>query len=148
MATLDEFRKYLDAMAPGEREAFISDLLADYGGMENRIGGQEDYATEMRNTGTPGMRDTGRFTVAANPLEFLGAGLRRYQGDRDTRRVEEERRENSARRENALRALFSMRAGGGGGGAPAGGMAAPSAPSMPGGPVAVAQALRRMGSGR
>lgn len=48
-------------------------------------------ADELRNTGMPEGRNAGRVFVAANPLEFVGAGVKQYRGWKKTREVEKER---------------------------------------------------------
>jgi hypothetical protein len=58
---------------------------APYGMKERQLARQSALADELRGTAEPGMRHVGAVHVAANPLEFLGAGLKRYMGDTQRR---------------------------------------------------------------
>lgn len=49
---------------------------------------QAQQASALRRTPMPGMRQAGNVAVAANPLEFLGAGLQQYAGQRREKELE------------------------------------------------------------
>lgn len=59
--------------------------LSDLGSKEQAIKEQMSLANEMRKTPAPQMRDMGRVSVAAHPLEFVAAGADRVMGMRDRR---------------------------------------------------------------
>ena len=109
MATIEEFRAYLDTLPPDQRQQFIDDLLADYPGQDARLKEQLDVAEELRGTPLPGMRRTRGMTHAANPLEFVGSALQQYRGQRLTKEADRERERTEGRRQNALRRLFNFR---------------------------------------
>lgn len=70
-------------------------LLAAYGDQleMTELDRQLQQANALRETGMPEGRSAGRVYTAANPLEFLGAGIKQYAGMRDAKRIEAERDE-------------------------------------------------------
>ena len=64
--------------------------LASLEGESEILGDQMDYANELRKTETAeGLNPTGRVYTAANPLQHLGVGMKRYQGENEARDIEE-----------------------------------------------------------
>jgi hypothetical protein len=51
--------------------------------MEQRV-----RANALRDTATPEGRQAGRTFVAANPLEFLGAGIKQYKGGKESKKLD------------------------------------------------------------
>lgn len=70
-------------------------LLSAYGDQleMSELDRQLQQANALRETGMPEGRQAGRVYTAANPLEFLGAGIKQYAGMRDAKRIEDERKE-------------------------------------------------------
>lgn len=70
------------------------DSIAGMGGQElelDAMGSQLARAQALRDTALPGMRgEGGRVQTAANPLEFIGAGIKQYRGAKDAQRLEGE----------------------------------------------------------
>ena len=64
---------------------------APYGQRERDLSDQQAIADELRGTAAPGMHTAGRVSVAANPLEFLGAGVKQYRGWSERDRLRKER---------------------------------------------------------
>lgn len=92
--------------SPVAEEDALHDRLLDMGYSEEEIenilalaalksegellGGEMDYANELRKTATPeGLNPTGRVYTAANPLQHLGTGMKRYQGEQEARSIRE-----------------------------------------------------------
>ena len=123
-------KRQLASMPENEREAFLAALIEDYGGRGDTRDAQRDYASELRGTAMPGMREAGGFSVAANPLEFLGSLGQRGVGMAETNRIDKEADAASKRKEEALRVLQQL-AMARGGGMP--GMAPGMSPAMGGG---------------
>jgi len=73
---------------PSTQDKMLMDLYTRMGALDpeqKKITRQRAMVEQLRKgAGTPGMRDTGKLTVAANPLEFLSSiahtGLGTYQG--------------------------------------------------------------------
>ena len=77
--------------APNSTQALYKLMLgqAPYGAQERALARSLARANELRKTPAPeGLNPTGRVYTAANPLEFLAAGLDRYQGETQTRDYE------------------------------------------------------------
>ena len=53
---------------------------------------QMQQANAVRNMAGPEMRGNGRVQVAANPLEFLGQGIQKYQAGNDLKEIGQKRR--------------------------------------------------------
>lgn len=51
---------------------------------------QRERANVLRDTALPEGRQAGRTFVAANPLEFLGAGIKQYRGAKESKALEGE----------------------------------------------------------
>ena len=50
---------------------------------------QLEQANALRETAMPEMRGNGRVQTAANPLEFIGAGIKQYKGMKKSKELEE-----------------------------------------------------------
>lgn len=59
---------------------------------EKEIEEQLALAEELRTTKDPAMRANSRIMVAANPLEHIGAGIKRYQGETGRKAGQEKRK--------------------------------------------------------
>lgn len=72
---------------PVQRDA----MLSTYGNrMElDELDRQLSEANALRDTPLPEGRQAGRTFVAANPLEFIGAGIKQFKGNRDIKRINE-----------------------------------------------------------
>lgn len=57
----------------------------------NQLEKQFSIAEGLRNTPNPEMRYAGRVGVAANPMEFIGKGLREYAGIRDMKNIQKQK---------------------------------------------------------
>lgn len=57
---------------------------------------QLEQARALRDTASPEGRHAGRTFVAANPLEFLGAGIKQYKGGKKAKETEAELEKNRA----------------------------------------------------
>lgn len=69
-------------------------LLMELGIIPEQMGQldkQMGIAEGLRNTPNPEMRYAGRVNVAANPLEFIGKGLREYAGIRDMKNIQKQK---------------------------------------------------------
>ncbi len=75
-----EVLSYFEKLSPEARKVLLRKLTRSYGMEERGALRDLDRGEEMEDTPTPGMRKAGPYTIAANPLEHLGAGIRRYQG--------------------------------------------------------------------
>jgi hypothetical protein len=51
---------------------------------------QRERANALRDTALPEGRQAGRTFVAANPLEFIGAGIKQYRGGKESERLQKE----------------------------------------------------------
>ena len=96
----------------------------------------------------PGMRDTGKFMVAANPLEFASTVAHRGLGSYQSKKIAEQRETMAKAKEKALQTLVAQKleaAGSMGGPAAAPPMMGAMNPQM--NLPAMLQGLRRPGSG-
>jgi hypothetical protein len=70
--------------------AVLAALLGTYGEQLDLEGlsPQMAQAEALRGLAKPEMRDAGRVSVAASPLEFVGRGIQQYAGERDRKRLQ------------------------------------------------------------
>ena len=84
----------IQQMPPGpEREAALAALSRDYAGLQAAAQTRQQRGYEMASEkGPQGTELGGKYStyVAANPLEHLASGLRRYKGYKDMREADEE----------------------------------------------------------
>lgn len=79
----------------GIQGPMLESMLGTYGDqMElTDLDRQLAAAEALRNAEGPQMRSGGRVTTAANPLEFLGAGIQKFRAGRAAKKLEGERKE-------------------------------------------------------
>lgn len=71
----------IQALPPQEQEKLLQDMFRDYMGESEILNEQVAQADALRKTETPDGRQFGNVYVAANPLEHMAAGAKRYQGE-------------------------------------------------------------------
>lgn len=73
-------------------QALMRTLLGNYGNELELSEAQNQLAQAqaLRNTAMPESRQAGRVVVAANPLEFIGAGLKQYAGAKQEKAAREQ----------------------------------------------------------
>lgn len=95
----------------GEREDRMlaaSMGLAGLGDQKELLNEQLAQANALRDTVLPGMRNEGgRVSTAANPLEFIGAGIKQYKGNKARKKTLKELKEIADRRSASLQGLMS-----------------------------------------
>jgi len=67
-------------MPEEERKLLLEQLGMDYGGQADVLDPQMTAAQGLRDTPMPEGRSVRGGYTAANPLEFVGAGMQKYQG--------------------------------------------------------------------
>jgi hypothetical protein len=90
-----------------ERDAALKQLVTDYEGRENSLKDDLTMAYDQFTTPTPeALQGPGgnpyAYTVAASPLEHLAAGVQKYQGGKEIKRVRSERESLSQSKELAM----------------------------------------------
>ncbi len=83
-----DIMEILQGMSEEERTQFLSQLGVDLGGEQEALTQQMAQAQALRGTPGPRGRRAGGTFVAANPLEFLGAGLKQYQGGQQVQDIQ------------------------------------------------------------
>lgn len=86
---MDQETQYQRLLNDGYTEDQIR-MIMELGGLNSensQLDKQQAYADKLRDTGIPEGRSVGNVYVAANPLEFLGAGMRQYQGQKQTENI-------------------------------------------------------------
>lgn len=141
MATMEDFKRMLDELPSEERATLLASLTKDYEGSEAAFKDRMTRANDARRTPAPGMRDAGRFKVAANPLEVLGQVGQRAVGEYQARGVDRDRAADSGRKQDALMRLMEQLLAKGGA-SPAVPPAALTTGPQPGAGSPIAAALR------
>ena len=103
----------MQGMSEEEQRALMEALGIDYGAESDALSGQLAQADQLRNTPMPEGRQAGNVYQAANPLEFLGAGMQQYQGGQDAQRIEGEmsgvRQQGADNRTQIMQILAGLR---------------------------------------
>lgn len=110
--TLDDVKRELEMMTPEEREQFLTALARDYTGEEGMLERDFTQAEQFGTTPAPDMYRTGRFTTAANPLEFWGNFAQRGTGEHLRRGAMSRAQEMTDERTAATRTLMDILRGG------------------------------------
>jgi len=76
----DDFYTQLQAMPEDEKKLLLEQLGMDYTGQATALDPQMTAAQGLRDTPMPEGRNVRGGYVGANPLEFVGAGMQKYQG--------------------------------------------------------------------
>jgi hypothetical protein len=103
----EDLRAWLDSVPPEERKAMLESLFASYAERGEQLDVEQDRADVLRETPGPQMYNAGRFKVAANPLEFLGAGAQRGVGEYQANKVATGREAMASQKEQALQKLVA-----------------------------------------
>jgi hypothetical protein len=78
-------------MNPEQLEQFIALLAGDFGGRGTAAQDDMTRADAIRNEGGPAGRTAGGVYQAANPLEHLASGMRRYNANEEFKQAKGER---------------------------------------------------------
>lgn len=70
------------------------------------LGEQAAQANAIRNQAGPQMQGNGRVMTAANPLEFLGQGIQKFQAGKDLEEIGKKRQGNIDKRLTGRQALL------------------------------------------
>lgn len=117
MATLEQLMREVESLPEEERARFMEAISKDYEGNEANMSEQSNTASALRGTPMQGMRDAGRFKVAANPLEMLGSSMQRGAGMKMQQDIANKRDANSALSQAAIeKVLLGIGGGAGRGG--------------------------------
>jgi len=118
-----DFYTQLQAMPEEERKLLLEQLGMDYAGQATALDPQMTAAQGLRDTPMPEGRSVRGGYVASNPLEFVGAGMQKYQGQQQLKGLQGQQTALQGKG-NDLRAKLMaqmLRGGGGGAGGGAGG---------------------------
>lgn len=112
---MEKFAAQFAQMPKEMQEKYLARLARDYEGEGEMLGRDEERAEGMRED-MPGMRKAGGYSIAANPMEFLGKGFKDYQAEKLGRETRAARGELSRDKSGAIADM--LRRLGGLGGAP------------------------------
>lgn len=103
--------------APGMKDPFAGvsgeqlQALMELGILPELQAGLDDQISQadaLRNAPGPEGRDSGRVYTAANPLEFIGAGLQSYAGMREGKKLRSQREEALKKSAETRRTYFDL----------------------------------------
>lgn len=101
-----DFMSWFEGLPPDQKEALIAQLGRDYGSEGATLDADKARAEALRNAPVPLGRRAGGMYHAANPLEHIGAAIRRYKGARQSEAVDESRSKLQADKQDMLSKLI------------------------------------------